>query len=40
MQSIHTHKHSGGEKRRVTAMEMLVGPAQVFALDAISNGAL
>jgi hypothetical protein len=30
---------SGGEKRRVTAAEMMVGPAQVFALDSVSNGA-
>ncbi|KIZ06029.1 hypothetical protein MNEG_1936 [Monoraphidium neglectum] len=29
---------SGGEKRRVTAGEMLVSNAQVFCLDAISNG--
>jgi hypothetical protein len=41
-----THAHvradascSGGEKRRVTAGEMLVSNAQVFCLDAISNGA-
>jgi hypothetical protein len=30
---------SGGEKRRVTAAEMMVGPALVFALDSVSNGA-
>ena len=29
---------SGGERRRVTTAEMLVGPAQVIALDAVSNG--
>lgn len=32
------HKYSGGEKRRLTTMEMLVGPAQFIALDSVSNG--
>ncbi|GJU35135.1 AAA+ ATPase domain-containing protein, partial [Tanacetum coccineum] len=29
---------SGGEKKRVTTGEMLVGPARVFLMDEISNG--